>query len=91
MKWDTCAYREELHSQDVQRTGGRGRERKHTYNDRFDVTRLVSWCFEPSQPQRITSGLTMSRGPERQQGHKVMGAVFACSEKQVTSSNKDKF
>ena len=21
------------------------------------VSRLVSWCFEPSQPQRITSGL----------------------------------
>ena len=24
----------------------------------FNVTLLVSWCFEPSQPQRITSGLS---------------------------------
>ena len=24
-------------------------------------SRLVSWCFKPSQPQRITSGLTDSR------------------------------
>ena len=22
------------------------------------VSQLVSWCFKPSQPQRITSGLT---------------------------------
>ena len=25
------------------------------------VSSLVSWCFEPSQPQRITSGLWMKR------------------------------
>ena len=23
---------------------------------------LVSWCFEPSQPQRITSGLIITQG-----------------------------
>ena len=26
----------------------------------FLCLELVSWCFEPSQPQRITSGLTLS-------------------------------
>ena len=25
----------------------------------FAVIRCVSWCFEPSQPQRITSGLML--------------------------------
>ena len=27
------------------------------HSHRSDHRRLVSWCFEPSQPQRITSGL----------------------------------
>ena len=36
----------------------RGRERERE---------LVSWCFEPSQPQRITSGLEREReGGERE-------------------------
>ena len=26
----------------------------------FIIDKLVSWCFEPSQPQRITSGLSLS-------------------------------
>ena len=26
---------------------------------------LVSWCFEPSKPQRITSGLMKKRGQEK--------------------------
>ena len=26
------------------------------------VDKLVSWCFEPSQPQRITSGLNIVMG-----------------------------
>ena len=33
-----------------------------------EVTYLVSWCFEPSQPQRIISGLRMVlRGVEEQE------------------------
>ena len=27
---------------------------------------LISWCFEPSQPQRITSGLEKERERERE-------------------------
>ena len=28
---------------------------------------VVSWCFEPSQPQRITSGLDGRKSEEEQQ------------------------
>ena len=31
------------------------------------VKQLVSWCFEPSQPQRITSGLRVKQGILRRQ------------------------
>ena len=58
---------------EIERVTGLGRRtRKETakWNQmtalRFQTGELVSWCFEPSQPQRITSGLnknfTLSAG-----------------------------
>ena len=32
-------------------------DEERPYGDTRRVTQLVSWCFEPSQPQRIMSGL----------------------------------
>ena len=38
-------------------SGREGREGGHRAHREVTETELVSWCFEPSQPQRITSGL----------------------------------
>ena len=36
--------------------------KKHHTNSYIKKTGLVSWCFKPSQPQRITSGLKTNFG-----------------------------
>ena len=42
--------------------GGRKKEdRKKERKNEKKNNELVSWCFEPSQPQRITSGLCKRR------------------------------
>ena len=46
--------------------GARVREReREREGERERERELVSWCFEPSQPQRITSGLERERERER--------------------------
>ena len=40
---------------------------------------LVSWCFEPSQPQRLTSGLKRKR--ERERERELAGALSPANHK----------
>ena len=43
--------------------GKKNKHPPHTHTTTTTTTRVtVSWCFEPSQPQRTTSGLTRRRG-----------------------------
>ena len=39
----------------------------------FGVSYLVSWCFEPSQPQRVTSGLKEAVGKADRQTEEEVG------------------
>ena len=44
------------------------------------LKRLVSWCFEPSQPQRITSGISLKRNsrPRLESDLLVCACVCVC-------------
>ena len=56
---DKKGERERRGERERERGGEREREReRNREGDReMGEGELVSWCFEPSQPQRITSGL----------------------------------
>ena len=56
--------------------GGREGEKER---ERERERERVSWCFEPSQPQRLTSGLKRKR--ERERERELAGALSPANHK----------
>ena len=60
----------------------------------FDLWLLVSWCFKPSQPQRITSGLTFDCSgpwPKHTPNYTVQSLISFCKYFQMLAASEGSF